>query len=335
MSYLQNALFYVQLLLKNTAGNSLLWFGHSNGIISVWRAKDKSLVNRIKIHDSNQRIFSILPVNQEIWIAGDVTQITIIMQDTFKHLNLLPSTHTQPISYMITNGNSVFSASLDGSIAEWNCNTKTLVRLTNFDETIKCMTFCGELLCINQDKHCLLLTQKLEILLKWQAHKQQINAMISMCPEGNYPCELWTCSDDSTIATWIIKDKSVTATSSNRLITVEESARNTCGKEKITCLRLALNGKVIISGSYRELLIWDQMTRRPVQELPTAHTDQINCIEAAGETKFWTGSRALDGSLGVWSINKSLIHDYVKIVKRKNQRVVANDNLNVNIIKVK
>jgi len=135
--------------------------------------------------------------------------------------------------------------------------------------------------------------------------------MVSICPESNYPCDLWTCSDDSTIATWIIKDKSV-PTSTSRLITVEESARNMCGKEKITCLRLALGGRVVISGSYRELLIWDQITRRPLQEIPAAHKDQINCIEAAGVTKFWTGSRALDGSLGVWSINKSLIHNLTK-----------------------
>jgi len=131
-----------------------------------------------------------------------------------------------------------------------------------------------------------------ELNLVWEGscHQKQINAIV------NVENDIWTASDDATIAVWSIAK-------SDDVVNVQHIMRNTCGIEKILSMSLAYE-KTIVSGSYSEILLWDTVSRRCIQEVKNAHKDQIPVLIGVGQLSVWSGSLSVDGSICSWAKNQ-------------------------------
>jgi len=77
-------------------------------------------------------------------------------------------------------------------------------------------------------------------------------------------------------------------------------------KKKILSMCLAFES-IILSGSYNEILVWDTLSKRCIQEVKNAHKDQISVLISVGQLSAWSGSNSVDGSICAWSKNQYCI----------------------------
>jgi len=67
------------------------------------------------------------------------------------------------------------------------------------------------------------------------------------------------------------------------------------------CLSLALHENVVVSGSYKEIIVWNAKTRRNIHVLKSIHGDHVHCLQTVGDHRFWSGSSSKDGSICIWA----------------------------------
>jgi len=271
-----------------------LWFSHGNGQVSVWSATDKSLLCTIQI--GNERIYAMMHCGSEMWLAGDNPKIQLWDSERYKFSETLPQVHQHTIRSMVKIQNTIFSGSADGILAEWDIEIKSLRRKLEFKDTICALCIINfEYLAIgfNNGKLMLLELQELNSVWEGSCHQKQINAIV------NTEKDLWTASDDATIAVWTINKR-------EGVVEVVLTIRNTCGVEKILSLCTAFDS-IILSGSYSEILVWDATSKRCIQEVKNAHKDQIPVLISVGQLSVWSGSNSLDGSICAWAKNQHCI----------------------------
>jgi len=127
------------------------------------------------------------------------------------------------------------------------------------------------------------LEMKFQILL----HDKQINVILPLRKE------IWTAGDDGLIT--------VSEVDYSKGFSFNICAKNKCGDEKISALAEALDGKIVISGSFKEMIVWNTKTRQDMQVIKNVQVDYIHVIQATGAHRVWSGANSKDSSLVVWS----------------------------------
>jgi len=184
--------------------------------------------------------------------------------------------------------NSVVTASTDKTICEWDPITHIKKRTLELTKPIKCMASFGDYILVGQNGSIMFFDFKnLEMKFQILLHEKQINSILPVRKE------IWTAGDDGMITVSEVDD--------SKGFSFNICAKNKCGEEKISSLAVALDGKIVISGSYKEMIVWNTKTRQDIQVIKNVQVDFVHVIQAIGIHRVWSGANSKDSSLVVWS----------------------------------